>query len=308
MKIQDVSLAAGHRVCGGSEYQWQCWPDAQFMDFTDIDGQEVAGCTYSREDQTVYSAEVHLYEDDEKDSVSYRWLNPDWKQAMLDEAERRNVNSTVAYDGVTFTDIEDETEFLDLMSRIVHHTYVHAKKIVKDETIIGMSPQSGWPFPTGPKPGPATHRGRDADDTIWQELGQRKVNESVTCGGCEGCCEGCGGDESECGGGCDGCDGTCNGECDVGAEWEAHHNDDDFTDKDIDDMVEELERMTDGDKKEWQVTLTTKHRLSVSARTYEEAISKAHEFKESIRAEWPTDVCWEDHWISKETVTRRVLR
>jgi hypothetical protein len=283
MKIQDVSLAAGHRVCGGSEYQWQCWPDAQFMDFTDIDGQEVAGCIYSREDQTVYSAEVHLYEPEFADSVSYRWLNPDWKQAMLDEATQRGVDSANAYDGVQFTDIEDETEFLDLVSRIVHHTYVHAKKVVADETIVGMSPQAGWPFPTPPQAGwpfPTPPQDAPASPDVWDDLIHYDGDEPAECNGCGG------------GGCCGGCD-------------RENESDRSFSASELDD----LEREFNEPKTTWEVTITTKHRLDIEARNYEEVVTKARAFKENVKVhEWGEGVFWMDHWISKETVSKRIPR
>jgi hypothetical protein len=248
------------------------------MDFADIDGQEVAGCTYSREDQTVYSAEVHLYEDDEKDSVSYRWLNPDWKQAMLDEAVGRGVDNTNAYDGVQFTDIEDEAEFLDLVSRIVHHTYVHAKKVVSDETIVGMSPQSCWPFPTPPLDASARFT---ASADVWDDLIHHEGDEPAECNGCGG--------------------GGCCGGCDRGTE----SADRSFTETELDELENEFSQPVTT----WEVTITTKHRLDIEARNYEEAVTKARAFKENVKVhEWGEGVFWMDHWISKETVSKRIPR
>jgi hypothetical protein len=187
---------------------------------------------------------------------------------MLDEALTRNVDSSVAYDGVNFTDIEDEEEFLDLVSRIVHHTYVHAKKVTVDQTIVGMSPQSCWPFPTPPQTAAEPEFTSSSD--VWDDLIHYSGDEPPECKGCGG--------------------GGCCGGCDRGDE----------SDADLDEQAPETN---------WEVTLTTKHRLDITARNYEEAVAKARAFKENIKAhDWGDGVFWMDHWISKETVSKRIPR
>ena len=33
MKLNQINEAMNHQITGGSEYQWQCFPDARFLDY-----------------------------------------------------------------------------------------------------------------------------------------------------------------------------------------------------------------------------------------------------------------------------------
>lgn len=58
---------------------------------------------------------------------------------------------------------------------------------------------------------------------------------------------------------------------------------------------------------EFEVVLTVKHKLSVKASTMEGAVVKAKEFNKNFRnGHWPEGLVWEDQWVSKETVARRL--
>ena len=123
MKLLDVLQAAKGRVVGGSEFQWKCWPDAQFMDLSDIDGTEVAGCVFSRKNHDVYEVECHVYDDE----ISYKWVAPEWRKALKDEAKERGIDNKNAYDDVPFIKVKHEDEILKLLTHIIHKTYVHSK-------------------------------------------------------------------------------------------------------------------------------------------------------------------------------------
>lgn len=151
MKLKKFLKAVDGYVCGGSEYQWKCFPNAQFMDVSDLDGNEIGGCIFSRTDQTVYQVEVHVYDDE----VAYRWIDPKWSLEYGIEAEQRNVSKFNAYDDVDFTQVESEKEILDLLHSVIHKTYVHSKPIAKKATSMSpppatpkMNPAAAWPFPT----------------------------------------------------------------------------------------------------------------------------------------------------------------
>ena len=176
MKLKQFLKAARGQVCGGSDYQWDCFPDGQFMDVSDLDGNEVAGCIFSRKSQLVYQVEVHVYDD----KVAYRWIDPDWMVDYGSEAERRKVDKMNAYDDTNFTDVESEDEILHLLSEVVSCTYVHSKPIFadKDAPVVGLNPAAAWPFPKGQTTGFVGDDGsedlgepnRDAGTSAEQEL------------------------------------------------------------------------------------------------------------------------------------------
>jgi len=122
MKLKKFMNAADGHVCGGSEFQWSCYPNARYMDIADIDGVEVGNCIFNTKSQEIYEIEVNVVEDD----ISYRWEDSDYELARTLEANKRGIDNEVAYDDVMFTDIASEDEILDLVSKIVHKTYVHS--------------------------------------------------------------------------------------------------------------------------------------------------------------------------------------
>jgi hypothetical protein len=138
MKLKKFLKAADSRVCGGSEYQWDCFGrNAQYMDISDLSGEEIGGCIFDRETQVVYQVELYV----NSDNVAYRWLEPEWACEYGLEADRRKVDKMIAYDDVRFTEVYSEEDILDLTHRIVHNTYVHSKPI------DGIGPAAAWPFP-----------------------------------------------------------------------------------------------------------------------------------------------------------------
>ena len=84
MKLQQVNEAMGHRITGGSEYQWGCFPDARFLDYES--NYAYVSVIYSTLNQEIYEAEVSLKHDAwPEDARPYRWLNPEYKDAYFSE-------------------------------------------------------------------------------------------------------------------------------------------------------------------------------------------------------------------------------
>ena len=121
MNLQQFMEAVDSHVCGGSEFQWQCYPYGRYMDISDINNNEVGNCIFSTKSQEVYEIEFYISQDD----VAYRWTDPVYAQARDDEAVSKSIDPTVAYDNIKFIEITDEEEILKLAVSIVHMTYVH---------------------------------------------------------------------------------------------------------------------------------------------------------------------------------------
>jgi hypothetical protein len=96
-----------HKIAGGSEYQWQCWPNARWLDYESEFAY--ASVVFNTETQEVYTAEINDKDDKYK---PYRWLNPYYKQNMLDEAKERGVDPNQAWDNVNWYDLETVEDWL----------------------------------------------------------------------------------------------------------------------------------------------------------------------------------------------------
>jgi hypothetical protein len=112
MKLSRINEAMNHQITGGSEYQWQCFPDARFLDY-ESDYAQVS-ILYSTVDQTVYQADTSIKRDMwSKDEKPYRWTNPLFKDAYLNEAKERNIDPDQAWDDVKWVELEVAEDFLE---------------------------------------------------------------------------------------------------------------------------------------------------------------------------------------------------
>lgn len=110
MQFQDVITAAKFKISGGSEYQWECYgPNARFLDFdSEFEGVS-AVCVFDSENQTVYEVALYLGE------KPYRWLNPEFEEAMKNESFDRDIDPRVFLDDTHYADCE---VFEDILQKI----------------------------------------------------------------------------------------------------------------------------------------------------------------------------------------------
>jgi hypothetical protein len=111
MHLSLINEITNHKITEGSEYGWQCYPDARMLDYE----SEFAyvSVIYSTESQEIYEANVSIKTDAwDEDMRPYRWLNPEFKDAMIAEAKERNVKWKKAWDKVKWIDLEVEEDFL----------------------------------------------------------------------------------------------------------------------------------------------------------------------------------------------------
>jgi hypothetical protein len=142
MKLSQINEAMNHRITSGSEYNWQCFPDARFLDY-ESDFAHVS-VLYSTVDQTVYQAEVSVKREAwDEDKKPYRWLNPDYVDAFYKESKKRKVDTDIAWDDVTWIDLEMEEDFLEKATAIFNgeecDTRVQFPIDIDDELILKLS-------------------------------------------------------------------------------------------------------------------------------------------------------------------------
>lgn len=114
MHISKVNEALEHKIAGGSEFQWNCWTNARYLDYeTDY---AHASVVFNTNTQEVYCAEVN---DKENNYKPYRWMNSLYKQLYVDEAIQRKVDPNLAWDDTTWYDLETSEDWLDKASAIM---------------------------------------------------------------------------------------------------------------------------------------------------------------------------------------------
>lgn len=108
MHLSKVNEALDHKITGGSEYCWTCWPNARWLDYESDHAH--ASVVFNSETQQIYSAEVN---DKEGKYRPYRWLNPFYKEDLYKEAKERNVDANQAWDDIIWYDLETSGDWLD---------------------------------------------------------------------------------------------------------------------------------------------------------------------------------------------------
>lgn len=113
MHLKKVNEALQHKITGGSEFGWQCWPNARYLDYESEFAH--ASVVFNTETQEIYSAEVN----DKLDEVKpYRWMNPSYKELYVDEAKKRNTDPNRAWDDTTWYDLETTEDWCEKASAI----------------------------------------------------------------------------------------------------------------------------------------------------------------------------------------------
>jgi hypothetical protein len=114
MHLSQVNEALEHKITGGSEYGWQCWDNARFLDYESDYAH--ASVVYNTMTQEIYSAEINDKADKHK---PYRWMSPVYKQANIDEAAKRGVDPNQAWDDTNWYDLETSEDWLEKASAIM---------------------------------------------------------------------------------------------------------------------------------------------------------------------------------------------
>lgn len=115
MHLSKVNEALDHKIVGGSEFQWNCWPNARYLDYETEHAH--ASVIFNIDTQEVYCAEVNDKDDNHK---PYRWMNPLYKQWYIDDAKERGVDPDQAWDNKKWYDLETQEDWLEKARAIMH--------------------------------------------------------------------------------------------------------------------------------------------------------------------------------------------
>lgn len=108
MHLSKVNEALDHKIVGGSEFGWQCWPNARYIDYESEYAH--ASVIFNIETQEIYCAEVNDKADEHK---PYRWMHPDHKRYYEAEAKMRKVDPMEAWDGIKWYELETPEDWCE---------------------------------------------------------------------------------------------------------------------------------------------------------------------------------------------------
>lgn len=143
MYISDLNETFDHRISGGDNYLWDCWPNARFIEYKS--DYAYVSAVFNTETQEVY--EVNISTDDATwtPNISpYRWLNPDFKDEYLAEAKSRKIDPNTAWDDTKWCDLETVDDFLEKAYEVFNGNSEFDKRIevpidLKDDEILKIA-------------------------------------------------------------------------------------------------------------------------------------------------------------------------
>lgn len=114
--LEQWMKACDYRITEGSEYTWDCWGDNAYC--LDSWNGEQDGHSFSvifdKQTQEVYELQAHDY----TNNRAYRWFNPEFRQAYIDNATQRGVDAQEAWDDLRYVELEVVEDFFDKMAAI----------------------------------------------------------------------------------------------------------------------------------------------------------------------------------------------
>ena len=142
MHLADVNEKLNHRIVSGSEYTWNCYTNARFLEY-ESDYAHVS-VVFNHTNQEVYEIEVSVKREAwDEDMRPYRWLNPDTKDFMIDEAKKKKVKWKNAWDDVKWIDLDLEQDFFEKAIAIFNgkefDKRVQMEVDLDDETILKLA-------------------------------------------------------------------------------------------------------------------------------------------------------------------------
>jgi hypothetical protein len=117
--LKDFVEAIDYKISGGSEYCWKCFGDnARYLDCddTDFDNSKFhIGAVFDSRTQQVYTLEAWDY----VNQVEYRWIDPKFKDQLINESKEKGVDHQVSTDRQTYIDLDVEEDILEKIAKII---------------------------------------------------------------------------------------------------------------------------------------------------------------------------------------------
>lgn len=141
MHLKDVNEKLDHKIVSGSEYTWNCYPDARYLEY-ESDHAHVSAI-YSTVNQEIYEIEVCAKSIEDNNIPPYRWLNPDYIDDMISESKKRKVKYRTAWDDVKYIDLDLEQDFFEkcvaIFNGVDFDKRVQMEIDMDDETLLTLA-------------------------------------------------------------------------------------------------------------------------------------------------------------------------
>lgn len=117
MQLKQVNDVLDHKIVNSSEFLWNCFGStARFLDYA----SKFADATVIFDSNTQEIYEATIASKNSKDQP-YRWLNPNTKKDFLAECRTRNIDPKIAWDNITYIDLETEEDFFEKAKAIFNN-------------------------------------------------------------------------------------------------------------------------------------------------------------------------------------------
>lgn len=123
MQLKHLNEAFDHKITGGSDSLWQCYPNGRYIDYAS-EYAEISAVFNSQTGQ-VYEIECYPLV---TSGEFYRWVDPIVNQAVLDEYSTRGLDPSKAIDDDKWVDLETEEDILE-KSKAVFNNLPYDKRI-----------------------------------------------------------------------------------------------------------------------------------------------------------------------------------
>lgn len=113
--LKDYMECISYRITEGSEYLWHCYgPNAYSLDSGSSYGENTVSVVFDKTTQVVYQIEAW----DFANRRTYRWINPDYIDAIKAESKKRNIKFEQSIDNEKFIDIDSVKDILEKATAI----------------------------------------------------------------------------------------------------------------------------------------------------------------------------------------------
>ena len=116
MQLSEVNNVFQHKITGGGDYGWNCYDNPWTIEYASkyAYGYVIFNIGTGEVYEVSVSPNSNAWNGNEP--KPYRWLNPNTKDAYYAEAKKRKIDPNVAWDDVTWIDLETEEDFCEKAS------------------------------------------------------------------------------------------------------------------------------------------------------------------------------------------------
>lgn len=114
--MKDFMEAIDYQITSGGVFGWICYGlDSYILDHEPSINSYTVSIVFDTKTKVVYEASLCDYNND----CAYRLMNPDFKDAYLEEEQNEGFEPDQAWDDVKYVNMDNDQEFLDMVKSYV---------------------------------------------------------------------------------------------------------------------------------------------------------------------------------------------